>query len=90
MFDTHNNHSESHTSIVMNPPCVGTLQKTHLKSKFKRFHYNSPLADCVFSDVPRLSKHEDLKNIVVLQIMCFGDGELMMEYVYKEDYESED
>ena len=86
MFDTNNNHSESHTSIVMNPPCVGTLQKTHSKSKFKRFHVNSPLADVVFSETPRLSKNEGLNNIVVLQLMCFGDSEILMEYVKKEDW----
>ena len=70
--------------IVMNPPCIGTLQKTHLKSYFKRFHVTSEMAKYVFSDTPRLMRDGD--EIVTLQIMSFGDNELLMEYVYKSDY----
>lgn len=83
----HTYNDNSTHSVTMNPPCVGTSQKTHSKSKFKRFHVNSPLADLVFSNTPRLSKHEDLNHIVVLQLMCFGDNEILMEYVMKSDYE---
>lgn len=83
----HTYNDNSTHSVIMNPPCVGTLQKTHSKSKFRRFHVDSPLADVVFSDTPRLSKYEDQKNIVVLQLMCFGDNEILMEYVMKSDYE---
>lgn len=83
----HTYNDNSTHSVTMNPPCVGTLQKTHSKSKFKRFHVNSPLADWVFSNTPRLSKCEDLNHIVVLQLMCFGDNEILMEYVMKSDYE---
>ena len=71
--------------IVMNTPCIGTLQKTHLKSYFKRFHVTSEMARYVFSNTPRLSCDGD--EIVTLQIMSFGDNELLMEYVYKSDYE---
>ena len=68
-----------------NPPCVGTLQKTHSKSKFIRFHAKSPLADIVFSSNPRLA--DKGCEIVALQIMCFGNNELLMEYVNKQDWD---
>lgn len=29
-------------------------------------------------------------EIVVLQLMCFGDNEIMIEYVSKSDYDMED
>lgn len=78
--------------IVMPAPCVGTLQKTHRKSKFVRFHVTSKMAGWVFSDYPHLYQDDHYPNkkspeIVVLQIMCFGDSELLMEYVEKQDWE---
>ena len=90
MLNTYNDNSTQ--SVVMNPPCVGTLQKTHPKSKFKRLHSRSELAGLVFSSNPRM--YDKGGEIVVLQIMCFGDNELLMEYVEKEIwdglYESKD
>ena len=109
-----NSYSSSHATINNNvhlkPACVGTLQKSHNKSKFKRFHVRSDMATWAFSDVPHLSQKEidrfdgytrdydyyDPKlrkyiingpEIVVLQVMCFGDEELMIEYVLKSDYD---
>lgn len=73
--------------IVMNTPCIGTLQKTHLKSYFMRFHVTSEMAGYIFSNTPRLSRNGD--EIVALQIMSFGDNYLLMEYVYKSDYEDD-
>lgn len=53
------------------------------------------MADWVFSDYPRLVEKEweydDNYNkkyadrIVILQIMVFGDNELLIEYVYEKD-----
>lgn len=71
--------------ITMPAPCVGTLQKTHTKSKFRRFHVKSEMARDIFSDTPSIGK--DSNEIVVLQVMTFGDNELLMEYVKKEDWE---
>lgn len=71
--------------IVMNTPCIGILQKTHPKSYFVRFHVTSEMEEYVFSNTPRISRDGD--EIVTLQIMGFGDNELLMEYVYKSDYE---
>lgn len=79
-------------SIKMPAPCVGTLQKTHRKSKFIRFHVTSRRAEWVFSDRPHLNKENNYERspspeIVVLQIMCFGDNELLIEYVEKQYWE---
>ena len=79
-------------SINMPAPCVGTLQKTHRKSKFIRFHVTSRMAGWVFSDRPHLHEDEEYplkksEEIVVLQIMCFGDNELLIEYVEKQYWE---
>ena len=103
-----NSYSSSHTTINNNvhlkPACVGTLQKSHNKSKFKRFHVRSDMATWVFSEVPHLSEKEVDRytgeynsksgkyiikgpEIVILQVMCFGDEELMIEYVLKSDYD---
>lgn len=71
----------------MPAPCVGTLQKTHRKSKFIRFHVTSRMAEWVFSDSPHLYKNDASPEIVVLQIMCFGDNELLIEYVEKQYWE---
>lgn len=109
-----NSYASSRTTINNNvhlkPACVGTLQKSHNKSKFKRFHVRSDMAMWAFSDVPHLSEktidiydrydkaydYYDSKSgkhkvygpeIVILQVMCFGDEELMIEYVLKSDYD---
>lgn len=74
-------------SIKMTAPCVGTLQKTHRRSKFVRFHVASRMAEWVFSDNPHLHKNDTSPEIVVLQIMCFGDNELLIEYVEKQYWE---
>lgn len=89
MLDHTYNDNSMH-SVVMNPPCVGTLQKSHPKSKFKVFHKASPMAGTVFSDYPRLVKDRPDRakyEIVVLQLMVFGDNEILMEYVMKSDWE---
>lgn len=78
--------------INMPAPCVGTLQKTHRKSNFIRFHVTSKMAGWVFSDRPHLNESDGNERsqspeIVVLQIMCFGDKELLIEYVEKQYWE---
>lgn len=72
--------------VSFNTPCSGLIQKSHPKSNFVRFHAKSPMADWVFSDYPRLQKEPyNVYEIVVLQIMVFGDNELLVEYVYEKD-----
>ena len=79
-------------SIKMSAPCVGTLQKTHRRSKFVRFHVTSRMAEWVFSDRPHLHEGDGYERsqspeIVVLQIMCFADREFLVEYVEKQYWE---
>lgn len=88
----HTYNDNSTHSVVMNPPCVGTLQKSHPCSKFVRFHKGSNLACWVFSGTPRLTestRKDEVKEIVVLQVMVFGDNEILVEYVSKSDWEKE-
>lgn len=81
--------------------CTGTLQKSRACSRFKRFHYKSEMADYMFpsdGSPARLGKvgdrygcidkeetEKEYPEIEILQIMCFGDGELLVEYAYKKD-----
>lgn len=85
------------TNVSFNAPCTGMMQRSHPKSLFIRFNAHSNLAEWVFSDYPRLKKDEkewrsgigsvDTPKIVVLQVMVFGDNELLVEYVYEKDCE---
>ena len=95
-------------NVHLKPACVGTLQKSHNKSKFKRFHVRSEVARWVFSEYPHISEEEvstkpsdgvyeySYKSgtyilygpeVIILQVKCFGDEELMIEYVLKSDYD---
>ena len=77
------------TNIEMPAPCVGTLQKTHIRSQFVRFHLDSQMAKWAFSETPRIVESKDKKNeIVVLQVMCFGDNEMLIEYVSKKCWDA--
>lgn len=74
------------TNVTFNAPCMGMIQKSHPKSNFERFHKSSKLANWVFSDCPRLKEEKyNCDKIIVLQIMVFGDNELLIEYVYEKD-----
>lgn len=66
----------------------GTLRKSHPKSKFCVRHINEEQA--VFSEMrPQLNWNNDKKEIVILQIMLTGENKCLIEYVYKQDFESE-
>lgn len=94
------NKTTNTTNINMNPACMGTLQKTHIKSKFRRFEIDSEISERVFSEVPFISyeerrvgseewgfKERIKKEIIILQIMVFGDNQVLIEYVDKKDWE---
>lgn len=82
--------------VSFNAPCTGIIQKSHPRSNFVRFHVHSDMAKWVFSDYPRLEKETwysnkgDTPKIVILQIMVFGDNELLMEYVHEKDLKNEE
>lgn len=85
--------------------CTGTLQKSRACSRFTRFHYTSEMAKLMFPDngSARLGEVKDVygytdkgateakyPEVEILQIMCFGDGELLVEYAYKKDLYGEE
>lgn len=74
--------------VSFNTPCTGLMQKSHPKSNFQQFPKDCKMAEWVFSDYPRLQKDTyNADKIVVLQIMVFGDEEMLIEYVYEKDLE---
>lgn len=87
--------------VSFNAPCTGIIQKSHPRSNFVIFHTKSRMAEWVFSDYPRLvenkwefSEHGYNRvyadKIIVLQVMVFGDNELLIEYVYEKDLNNEE
>lgn len=78
------NIGEITSKVSLNTPSTGIIQKSHPRSNFTRFHAKSPRAEYVLSDFPRLTK-DSSRKLVVLQIMVFGNDELLVEYVYEED-----
>jgi len=78
------NIGEITSKVSLNTPSTGIIQKSHPRSKFVRFHARSQMSEYVFSESPRLTKDSSYK-IVVIQIMVFGNDELLVEYVYEED-----
>lgn len=82
--------------VSFNSPCTGIIQKSHPRSNFVRFHYQSKMAGWVFSDYPRLVEQKwkwaertcdriYADKIIILQAMVFGDNEFLVEYVYEKD-----
>lgn len=86
-----NNYTQNfNNSVNIKPACTGMLQKSHPNSFFKRFHKNSKMADWIFDENPCLQKengyksYEKYMDVVVLQVMCFGDDEFLCELINKE------
>ena len=83
-----NNYTQNfNNSVNIKPACTGMLQKSHPNSFFKRFHKNSKMADWIFDENPCLQKangyinYEKYMDVIVLQVMCFGDDEFLCELV---------
>ena len=70
------NIGEITSKVSLNTPSSGIIQRSHPRSKFVRFHSRSAFSS-------RLSK--DGPEIVVLQIMVFGNDELLVEYVCEQE-----
>ena len=74
----------------------GTLVKNYKDSFFRRFHMKSKFAEQVLSENPTMStqvtngygaKYSQNKPIVVLQVMLCGEGELIAEIMWKDDFD---
>lgn len=77
------NIGEITSKVSLNTPSSGIIQRSHPRSKFVRFHSKSPMSEYAFSSRPRPSR--DGPEIVVLQIMVFGNDELLVEYVREQE-----
>lgn len=78
------NIGEITSKVSLNTPSSGIIQRSHPRSNFTRFHARSPRAEYVLSDFPRLTK-DSSRKLVVLQIMVFGNDELLVEYVCEQE-----
>ena len=84
MFDTI--HLKGGNQSVHFNSVAGTLVKSTEKSKIKRFHMNSKLAETFFDvdqpyrEVPGKWGKEKLP-IIVLQVMLCGNGEFLVEFL---------
>ena len=81
-------------SIKMPAPCVGTLQKTHRRSKFVRFHVTSKMAGWVFSDRPHLHENDAVEIVVLRLSSMYGRQWRMLQgfekgYIYLRSYGQE-
>lgn len=91
------NMSQSTTKVTLNPPSSGIIQRSHPKSKFIRFQAGSKFEPMVFplfpDEKPYLNKlYSSLTeriNIVVLQVVIFGNDQYLCEYVNEDDLNDE-
>ena len=85
MFNSYSN--SNHFSYNINA-VSGTLRKSHPKSKFcvRKVDENNAIFD---SKKPRLVWDQWAVEVVILQAMLTGENKILVEYVYKEDFEEE-
>jgi len=68
------------------------IQKSHPKSQFRICHTKSQMAERFFSDKPSIKINTDcdgyggtIEAVDILQILIYGDNEMLIEYIYKKD-----
>ncbi len=74
------------TNVSFTNPSTGIIQKSHPKSTFVRCQKGSSMEDWLFDDNPCLKRkksgyYEKYADVTVLQIMVFGDNQLLIEIV---------
>lgn len=77
-------------SVNIKPACSGLLQKSHPKSFFLMFHKNSKMADCIFDEEPCLKRGNEYMDVIVLQVMCYGDNEFLCELLDARELDKEE
>ena len=90
MFNTNTiNLGGTSQMVQFNAPCTGIIQRSHPKSLFIRFQKNSPMEKRIFpfnGTSPFIVNQKDEHiNIVILQMMVFGDEEFLVEVVREKD-----
>ena len=63
-------------NVDIKPACTGMMQKSHPTSYFKWCKVHSPYADNYVDENPR-----------VLQVMVFGDNNMLVEFLPKDVYD---
>ena len=71
-----NNEYNNNQNVEIKPACMGLLQKSHPKSYFKWCHIGSDYRNNVIDGNP-----------LVLQVMVFGDNNMMVEMLPQDVYE---
>ena len=96
MFNTNIDNRKYNKSVNFKPAGCGLLQKSHPRSFFKRFHKTSNMAEWVLSENPCLKRknncdiYETYMEVVVLQIMPFGDNDFLCELIDAKEFESDE
>ncbi len=85
-----NNITVEHPKVTNNVSikmCQGGIYKSHPKSRIVGIHITSISASNMLSTTikPTVNGNE----VVVLQVVNAADGYVLVEYMYKEDYEAE-
>lgn len=81
----------TYSSLVnIKPACSGMLQKSHPKAFFLRFHKTSEMAQWLFCPSPYIRDRNDKKimDVIVLQVMSFGDNEFLCEIIDIKEFET--
>jgi hypothetical protein len=73
MFD--NSEYRNNQAVNIKPACIGMMQKSHPKSYFEWCHLNSSFRENKVDGNPR-----------ILQIMVFGDNNMLVEILPEEVY----
>lgn len=88
MFNTSLSIGGIKQTVNFNTPCTGLIQKSTDKSKFARFQKGAGYEKSFFhKDNPYIynlgynGEERDIKNIIILQIMLFGDNNFLVEYI---------
>lgn len=91
MFNSYNSSQKVEINAVS-----GTLVKNYKDSVILRFHMRSELGKAIMSDTPTMSRQKKNKYgsyrseddaIVVLQVMLCGEGELIAEVMWKDEFD---
>lgn len=81
------NSYSANNSIKINA-VSGTIVKNYRKSFILRFHMKSSMAESILSKKPFMKKnYSEEEPVVVLQVMLCGDGELLAEVMWKDDFD---
>lgn len=72
----------NNSKTILNTPATGIIQKSTKPTFFIRMHYNSKLADKIFSSSPTYAS----KSVVVMQVMLIHEGWVLCELIYEDAF----